>query len=217
MNNIKCVVFDFDGTLVQSAETIYHSTIKSFDDLNIKHNMSLEKFNTMIGWHFEDIFNEVGITINDLEEFIRIYKSHYFEYIDKSKLYDNVMEILQFLNEQDIKVALLTTKAQDQADLMVKHFEMAKYFNYVMGRRNGVAHKPATEPLEIICRDLNVNVNETLMIGDSEMDIQCGHNANAITCGVTYGYRTIELLKSEKPTYLIDNLIELKDIITNNK
>ena len=217
MSNIKCVVFDLDGTLVQSAENIYHSTITSFDDLNITYNMSLEKFKTMIGWHFEDIFSEVGVKINDFEEFIGIYKSHYFEFIDKSKLYDNVMEILQFLNEKKIKVALLTTKAQDQADLLVKHFEMDNYFNYVMGRRPGVAHKPAAEPLEIICNDLSVNVSETMMVGDSEMDIQCGHNANAVTCGVTYGYRTPELLKNENPTYIIDNLLELKSIITNNK
>ena len=217
MNNIKCVVFDLDGTLVQSAENIYHATIASFNDLNIPYDMPLEKFNTMIGWHFEDIFDEVGVKINDFEEFIGIYKSHYFDFIDKSKLYDNVPEILQFLNEKNIKVGLLTTKAQDQADLLVNYFKLDKYFNYVMGRRPGVAHKPAAEPLELICRDLNVDVEQTIMVGDSEMDIQCGHNANAISCGVTYGYRTPELLKEENPTYLINNLIELKDIINNIK
>lgn len=216
MNEIKCVVFDLDGTLVQSAETIYLATIKALDQLNIAYDMPRAKFDTMIGWHFEDIFNEVGITLNDFEEFITLYKSHYLEFIDKSSLYENVPEILEILKDKNIRIALLTTKAQDQADLNIKYLKLDKYFDIVMGRRPGIAHKPSPQQLEMICESLNVNAQETLMVGDSEMDIQCGKNANSFTCGVTYGYRTTEVLKNENPTFLINNLIELKKIIDNH-
>lgn len=213
MANIKTVVFDLDGTLVKSAESIYFSMIHAFDQLNIKHNVSIEKFNTMIGWHFEDIFNEVNIVVPNFEEFLFIYKDVYFDYIDKSALYDNVESTLSTLKKKGLLVALLTTKGQDQAEKIITHLNFDKYFDYIMGRRLGIAHKPSPEPLETILRELECDPQSALMVGDSEMDIQCGNSANSSTCGVTYGYRSKELLIEEKPTFLIDNLSELINIV----
>jgi len=212
---INTVIFDLDGTLVKSAESIYYSMIHSFDQLKIKHDISVEKFNTMIGWHFEDIFNEVNIVVPDFEEFISIYKNVYFDYIDKSSLYNNVEKTLSSIKRKGMLVALLTTKGQDQAEKIITHFTLDKYFDYIMGRRPGIAHKPSPEPLEIILRELECDPKLALMVGDSEMDIQCGNSANSLTCGVTYGYRSRELLLKENPDYLIDNLNELMNILEN--
>jgi phosphoglycolate phosphatase-like HAD superfamily hydrolase len=81
-----------------------------------------------------------------------------------------------------------------------------------MGRRDGLAHKPSPEPLLFICKELTLNPSETLMIGDTELDIQCGKNADAKTCGVLYGYRTKDQLEKEKPDFLISGLSELKKV-----
>ncbi len=78
-----------------------------------------------------------------------------------------------------------------------------------MGRRDGLAHKPSPEPLLVICKDLQVKPSETLMVGDTELDIQCGKNADSNTCGVLYGYRTKDQLEKEKPDYIISGLNEL--------
>ena len=75
-----------------------------------------------------------------------------------------------------------------------------------MGRRDGIAHKPAPEPLQMICKELNVDVKNTVMIGDTELDIQCGKNAGSFTCGVSYGYRTKELLEIEKPDFIVESI-----------
>ena len=82
-----------------------------------------------------------------------------------------------------------------------------------MGRRNGIGHKPSAEPLLFICKEIDVKPEETLIIGDTELDILCGKSANALTCAVTYGYRTKENLEENKPDYIISELYELKDII----
>jgi phosphoglycolate phosphatase-like HAD superfamily hydrolase len=79
-----------------------------------------------------------------------------------------------------------------------------------MGRRDGIEHKPSPEPLFKICNDLNVGVKNTLMVGDTELDIQCGKNAGSYTCGVLYGYRTEELLEIEKPDFIAKGI---KDIL----
>ena len=76
-------------------------------------------------------------------------------------------------------------------------------------------HKPSAEPLLYICNELNVDPKKTLMVGDSEMDIQCAKNAGAVSCGVTFGYRTRELLIDENPDYIIDKFDEVKNIINH--
>ena len=84
-----------------------------------------------------------------------------------------------------------------------------------MGRRAGMEHKPSPEPLLYICNELNVEPENTLMIGDSEMDVRCAHNAGTVSCGVTFGYRTRELLFEENPDYIVDNFDEVKNIFNH--
>ncbi|MGB8320459.1 MAG: HAD-IA family hydrolase, partial [Ignavibacteriaceae bacterium] len=145
--------------------------------------------------------------------FIDIYKGFYFEFIDDSKFYPGIVEILQYLQQKKIYISLLTTKGQDQTEKIIKHFNLDNYFNFLMGRRNRIENKPSAEPLLYICREINTKPEETLMVGDTELDIMCGKNANASTCAVTYGYRTKEKLEAQRPDYIISDLLELKEII----
>ncbi len=209
MHNFKHICFDLDGTLVDSYLNIYNTTLKALNVLNIKEQLNEVEFQKRIGHHFIDIFNDLNIPVTDVEEFINIYKSFYFDFIDTSKLYDGVEKTLDKINSRNIKISLLTTKGQDQADKIIDHFDLRKYFSLVMGRREGLAIKPSAEPLQLICQELMVETSETLMVGDSELDIQCGKNASAKTCAALYGYRTKDFLKQEKPNYFISEINEL--------
>ncbi len=214
---IDCVVFDLDGTLVSSHETIYNSTIAAMNQLGIKGEIPKEKFKSVLGHHFVDMFRDFGIELPDFEKFIAVYKSLYFDFIDSSYLYPGVIETLEFLKERNIKTAMLTTKAQDQAEKIAEYFKLNWYLDYVMGRRNGIANKPSAEPLEIILKELNVDKSSAMMVGDTELDIRCGKNAGTKTCAVTYGYRTIEELKNEKPDFLIYYFAEVFKVVTDTK
>ena len=212
-NNIKHICFDLDGTLVDSKNTILESTKAALNKLNITHNIPEDAFNNMIGKHFVDIFVELEMDDVDFEEFIPIYKKLYFDFIDSSYLYEGVNETLEYLNRKRIKVSLLTTKVQEQAEKIIEHFQLTTSFDYIMGRREGIAHKPSPEPLIYICKDLKVEPAETLMVGDTELDIQCGKNAGAKTCGVLYGYRTKDQIQKEKPDLIISGIYELRKIL----
>lgn len=214
---IKHFCFDLDGTLVDSGQTIYKSTIETLERLNIEYSFTKADLDKRIGQHFVDIFDEFNVQVNDFEGFIDVYKSIYFDFIDDSVFYDGVFDFIKLIKEKNAKVSLLTTKAQDQADLIIEHFNLLPYFDYIMGRRDGIAHKPSPEPLLMICNQLNVLPEETLMIGDTELDIQCGKNAGTKTCGLTYGYRTRRQLEENTPDYVIDSIIELHDLIYNEK
>jgi HAD superfamily hydrolase (TIGR01549 family) len=214
---INHLCFDLDGTLVDSSETIFKSTIATLEQLGISYNFSKNDLDKRIGQHFVDIFNEFNLKVTDFEYFIKIYKSLYFDYIDDSILYPGVFETIKHIKKNDFKISLLTTKAQDQADLIIDHFSLRPYFDFVMGRVNEIPHKPAPEPLLMICEKLKVLPGETIMIGDTELDIQCGKNAGTKTCGVSYGYRTIKQLEENNPDFIIDSIIELKEMISNGK
>lgn len=211
--NLSHCCFDLDGTLVDSNKTIYEATTHTLNKLNIIFNIDEELFATKIGQHFNDIFNVFNIDVPSFDEFINIYKANYFEQMHYSTLYDGVEETLAALKNKNIKISLLTTKVQDQADKILEYFNLTKYFDLVMGRRDGIAHKPSPEPLQIICKDLSIDLKNTLMVGDTEMDIQCGKNAGSFTCGVIYGYRTRELIKIENPDYIVDSLNEILTIV----
>jgi phosphoglycolate phosphatase-like HAD superfamily hydrolase len=212
-NIITHICFDLDGTLVDSSETILESTKAALDRLKISYDIDEDTFTNMIGMHFVDIFEELKINVPDFEKFISIYKGLYFDFMDSSVLYPDVSETLSFLNKKKIKVSLLTTKVQDQAEKIVDHFNLRSSFHYLMGRRDGLAHKPSPEPLLHICKELKVESVETVMVGDTELDVQCGKSAGSKTCGVLYGYRTQSQLEKEKPDFLISGLSELRKIL----
>lgn len=210
---IKHVVFDLDGTLVSSHETIYKTTIYTLKMFGIDKKIAPDKFNNLIGHHFADILPMFDIHLDDYEEFINAYKKHYFNFMQDSYLYPDVIETLGGLKNHDYKISLLTTKAQDQTEKILSYFNITNYFDFIMGRRIGIAHKPSPEPLLIICKELNITSSETMMIGDTELDIRCGKNAGSKTAAVTYGYRKKEILELERPDFFIDNLISLKYIL----
>lgn len=204
-----------DGTLVDSNKTIYNSTVYTLSKLNIEHNINEVEFNSKIGQHFVDIFNAFGIYVPSFDDFLYVYKKNYLEQMEYSKLYYGVEKVLEELKQRGNKISLLTTKAQDQTDKIIDYFNLRDYFDFIMGRRNGIAHKPSPEPLISICNQLNTDVKNTIMIGDTELDIQCGKNAGSLTCGVLYGYRTKELIKIENPDFIIETFPEILTIVKN--
>lgn len=210
---ITHICFDLDGTLVDSKETILESTKAALDQLKINYRIDKNVFTNVIGMHFVDIFERMQIDVKDFEQFISVYKGLYFDFMNSSYLYQGVEETLNYLSRKQIKVSLLTTKVQDQAEKIIDHFNLRSSFSYLMGRRDGLAHKPSPEPLIYICNELNIKPSETLMVGDTELDIQCGKSAGAKTCGVLYGYRTKDQLEKEKPDFLISGLDELVKIL----
>ncbi len=102
LSGIEHFVFDLDGTLVESHRTIHEATLQSFRKMGIEGALPEAEFYRMIGFHFEDIFNAFNINVPDFEEFINIYKSFYFDFIDSSALYPNVEETLSHLKENKL-------------------------------------------------------------------------------------------------------------------
>lgn len=199
--------------MVDSYQTIYHTTIRTLDHFGIPSEFDENVFYGMIGHHFREIFLELNIDVQDIEGFISVYKKFYFDFIEQSTLYPGVEDILDHLKNKNVLISLLTTKAQDQADTIIDHFNLRNYFSLILGRRDGMEHKPSPKPLLYICRQLKTAPENTLMIGDTELDIRCGKNAGTKTCAVTFGYRNESAIKTESPDYILNEFSHLKEII----
>ncbi|MFZ1288724.1 MAG: HAD family hydrolase [Melioribacteraceae bacterium] len=210
---IECIIFDLDGTLVNSHENIYKAAVKTLEKLNLQTNVDREIFYNLLGHHFKDIFEGCNIYVPDVEHFIDEYKKIYFDFIDDSHLYENAEFLLEYLKSKKIKTGLLTTKAQDQAENISIHFDLKKYLDVIEGRKIGIAIKPAPDQFFKICKEVNVNPQNSLMVGDTELDILCGKNAGAKTAVVAYGYRKLEELKTYNPDFYINDLKEVLDIL----
>ncbi len=213
MRKIKHICFDLDGTLIDSYQTIFKTTVKTLNYLKIEEPLIELEFHKRIGHHFLHIFKDLNIPVSDIEEFIDIYKGYYFDFINDSHIYPGVLDVLNAMHKKNVKISLLTTKGQDQADKIIDYFGLRKYFSIVTGRRKDLPIKPAPEPLHFICNELRVEERNTIMVGDSELDIYCGKNAGAYSCGVTYGYRSLEELKSAGPDFMIDEINDLLKIV----
>jgi HAD superfamily hydrolase (TIGR01549 family) len=211
--NTKLIVFDLDGTLVDSSQTIYDATIKTFDALKIDHKLSKDDLDRRIGAHFQDIFEELNIIVEDFEYFIDIYKKIYFEVMHTSTLYPYVRDTIKNLHAQNISLALLTTKGQEQADRIIDYFDLRPYFSYVMGRRLEMKVKPDPEPLLYICNELSIPKEKSMMVGDTEFDIRCAKAAGIKSCAVEYGYRSRDFIESEHPDFMIETFDKLLDLI----
>ncbi len=209
----ECIVFDLDGTLVNSHETIYKTTILALENLNLSTRIDKEQFNNLLGHHFKEIFDGCGIEVPDVEYFINVYKKLYFNFIDESKLYKSSILLLQGLKFKNIKTGLLTTKGQDQAEKISKYFELDKYLDVIEGRKNGFEIKPSPDQFLKICKEVNSDPKNSLMVGDTELDILCGKNAGAKTCAVSYGYRNTDEIKKLNPDYFVDDLKEILNFI----
>lgn len=209
---IKHIAFDLDGTILESSGTIHKSTLAALKHIGRFHYIPKSKLDKTIGWHFEDIFRSLEVDVPDLDEFLNAFLKLYFDYLDSCYLYPGIEDLLIELKSKGYLISLVTTKSQSQAERILVEFGIEDKFDYVMGRRTGINHKPSPEPLLKTCEFLNVSPDETIIIGDTEMDIQCGKNAGSKTCCVTYGYRTHEELALLNPDYKAESIKDLHKI-----
>lgn len=208
--NYELIVFDLDGTLMKSDTTIYNTMIETLKLLDIKANIPYQKFINFIGYHFKDIFEYFDIKIDDLDYLIDVYKKNYYKNLKDTELYPGVKDLLKSLKDYDIKTAILTTKAQDQLEKIIDYFELNNYFDLLLGRRDGMQIKPDPQPLLWIIKELNVDNKKALMVGDTELDIQCGTRANVDTCYLEYGYGK---LNGIEPKYKFQNILQILEIL----
>jgi len=212
LSKINTVLFDLDGTLVNSNEIIIESFKQTLEHFQPNKNYSRRQLIEMIGPPLKETFKIVSEDAEKIKEMINFYRSFYtkheFEYI---KLYENVIETLEILKNMNINLGIVTTKFKESAMPSIINFGIDKYIKNYAFLGSVPEHKPDPKPIHHVLNQFS-NVDKAVMIGDNPSDILAGKNADIYTCGIEWSLIKEKLLET-KPDFWIENYTEIIDII----
>jgi len=205
---IVAVVFDLDGTLVDSFADIASATYAGLAMVDAPPRSAAE-VRALVGAPLDTIFRTLA---SDDPEVIRraadAYRAHYFEHcVDNSRLFPGVVEGLAALRPR--RLAIATTKKTVQARRVASLIGLAGLIDHVQGS-DGIPHKPDPTVVRQALAGLDAPAARAIMVGDTLMDIGAGKAAGcAATVGVSYGVATREELLAAGADLVIDRLDEL--------
>ncbi len=194
----KLVVFDLDGTLVDSIYDLGNAVNFALKEYNLPlHPMS--DYYTFVGNGMEDLVRKsLGDKGGDNELYLKVRKifdSHYNAHSnDNTSAYDGISELLETLKSKGIKTAVLTNKDQEYVGAILDKCFPCHKFDLYYGQRQGVMRKPHPQAFELLLDELKVAKDDCLYIGDSEVDVKTAFNAEVELVAVTWGYRSVKTL-----------------------
>ncbi len=219
MLRYHAALFDLDGTLIDSGQDLVASVQYALRDVAPDREPPEENdILVQVGKPLEVILRELGYPADDARtrRFVDVYRAHYaLHFNEHTRLYPGVQEVLEFLKMSGVKLALVTTKHQAQADFTVGAFGLAGYFDYVHGWQEGREHKPHPEPVLTALGRLGVEAGAAIMVGDSELDMESAKAAGVATCAVTYGFRPAWFLRSLRPDFLVTRATDIVPIVVS--
>jgi phosphoglycolate phosphatase len=192
----KCVIFDLDGTLLNSL-----SSIKHYADLALSKNglppIEKDKYKILAGFGslslIKGCFAYDGVTLSD-DEAIKIEREYLREYNSDpcylTTVYDGIEELLSALKEKGIAVCINSNKPNSSVVPIVKHFFGDNVFSVIAGARDGVPRKPDPTAVFEILDTLGFTVDDCIFVGDSDADMQTATNAGVFGFGALWGFRT---------------------------
>lgn len=210
---IKAVLFDLDGTLLNTNELIYKSFVYTFKE-GLNMTPSKDEITSFYGQPLEYTFKNYIDNKSEIDRLIKIYREYNEEIHDNMcYAFDEVEELLIELKKKGIKVGIVTSKRESLAKRGMKIAGILKYMDIVVTPECTKKHKPHKEPALYATEKLNINPKETIMVGDSNFDLICGRDTGCKTCGVTYTEMDIEKLKEVNPDYFITSPKEILELV----
>ncbi len=214
----SAVIFDLDGTLVNSIEDIADSMNKVLMANNYPTH-DYEAYKYFVGSGIKNMVREaLPKDCNKEEEISRrfaqmisIYADHC---IDKTRPYEGIIELLAELKARNIKLSVLSNKA-DEFTKKITYALFPEYFEYVVGLSPEIRKKPDPAGVLQLCHDLGTKPEETLYVGDTAIDMQTANNANMPSVGVLWGFRTKDELLSNNAKYILSHPLDLIPIIND--
>ena len=208
----EAILFDLDGTLTEPKEGIVNGVHYALSKMGI-YEKDKEKLVAFIGPSLYESFSKFyGFSTDDAKKCVEYYRDYYSEKgINENLLMPGMDTLLDSLKKEGRKLYVATGKPTVYAEIVLKNFDLHKYFEIVIGSNLDGSR---IEKGEIIAEVLkNTNCKSPVMIGDREHDIIGANENNIDSIAVTFGYGTRDVLEKYNPTYIVDSVNEIRDIL----
>ncbi len=213
---IKLIIFDLDGTLADTLDDIGDAVNEMLTDYSfptLTRRDILANINRGARELIRLCLPEKARSSEDfITEALNVYKSYYnLRYCNKTSLYPGIKEALSALNEGGIKLAVLSNKQDEAVKLIIARLLPEIPFSCVLGQ-GPFPTKPSPDAVNYIMNIAGASSEETAFVGDSHIDMFTAKNSGTLAVGVTWGYRSREVLTENGAQYLIDKTEDLVNI-----
>jgi len=204
---IKLVMFDLDGTLVDSSVDITNALNYAIEPYGLE-KLSVRKTISLVGEGLTSLVEKIlgkdnaEILPDALERFLHYYSGHLTDF---TLPYPGVRKTLENLSAY--RKAVISNKRESLSRRLLEDLDLLKYFDIILGSDSVEERKPSPKPILHILTALSLKSDEAVMVGDSNYDIEAGTAAGVRTVAVSYGYRNPSLLKAAD--CIIDSIGEL--------
>ncbi|WP_413378447.1 pyrophosphatase PpaX [Alkalihalobacillus sp. 1P02AB] len=209
--SIKTLLFDLDGTLINTNDLIIASFLHTLEQYQ-PGRYKREDVIPFIGPPLVDSFQQVDR--EKTEEMIGVYRT--FNHAKHDELvteYEGVYEAIETLHKQGFKLAVVTSKISQTAHMGLKLTGLDKFFDVVVALDHVKKSKPDPEPIDLALEQLDSTREEAIMVGDSDFDILAGKNANMKTAAVAWSIKGEDVLRSYNPDFMLEDMRDLLDIV----
>ena len=215
----KSCIFDLDGTLTDTLDSLTFSVNLTMKEMGLP-EITRDQCRMFVG-NGSRVLLEKALraaseeALERLEEAMEIYGRVFNENcMYHVAPYEGIVQLLGTLKEQGIRCAVLSNKPDRQAVHVVETVFGKDLFFKVQGQKEGVPRKPDPTAVLQIAGEMGATPEETIYIGGSEVDIRTGHAAGMRTIGVSWGFRSREVLKEANAAYIVDTAQELLELIS---
>ena len=212
------MLFDLDGTIVDSARDLVESVLFALRRADGREPPDADTILMEVGKPLEVILRELGYPHGEPEArcFAVSYRKHFSEHhADSSRLYPGMEQTLELLAEAGARLAVVTTKQQEQAEMVVAQLGIADRFGYVRGWQEGRRHKPDPEPFLDACAALGVAPASALVVGDTEQDVIAAKTGGMASVAVTWGFRPVAMLHALRPDFIVSRPTDIVPIVVD--
>lgn len=204
---IDTILFDLDGTLINTNELIIASFLHTLDHY-YPNEYTREKVIQFIGPSLMDSFG--GLNPEKAEEMTHMYRTFNHEKHDELvEEYETVKETVQKLHEKGYKLAIVTTKRSETARMGLKLTGLEPYFPVLVGIDHVEKVKPDPEPLLNALKQLGSSPERAIMVGDSQYDVLGGKNTGTKTAAVAWTIKGREFLEAYEPDIMLETMSDL--------
>jgi pyrophosphatase PpaX len=208
---INTVLFDLDGTLINTNELIISSFLHTLNSY-YPNRYQREDVLPFIGPSLRETFSAIDPA--RVDEMIQVYREYNHKQHDLLvEEYETVYETVEQLKKDGYKIGIVTTKARQTVEMGLKLARLKPFFDVVVTIDDVQKVKPDPEPIHKALHLLNADPSETLMVGDNHHDILAGKNAGTQTAGVAWTVKGREYLESYKPDYILEKMSDLLTIL----